>query len=79
MAHIKEFYEYVNLTADELDEWLQTKESKDAGYSADGGETTGHQSGREIVEILKKNPKPAEEDSYDEEELSRMGKVVAYW
>jgi len=79
MAHIKEFYDYVNLSHTELSKWLDTKESKDAGFSDNGEETKGHQSGKKIVEILKKHAKPAKEDQYEEEEIQWMAKVVAYW
>ena len=42
------------MTASELEKWLETDESKAAGDS-DSGESTGHKSGRRIVEILRKN------------------------
>jgi hypothetical protein len=43
----------VNMTAKELEDWLQTDESKAAGQGS--GESTGHKSGRRIVEILRKD------------------------
>ena len=44
----------VNMTAGELEEWLGTDESQGAGDKGDdGGESTGHQSGRHIVELLR--------------------------
>jgi hypothetical protein len=48
---IEEFDEAVNMTPKELEEWLQTDESKSVGQSDGGGESKGHESGRRIVEI----------------------------
>jgi hypothetical protein len=47
-----EFGEAVNMTASELDSWLDTDESKSVGQS-DGGESVGHESGRRIVALLR--------------------------
>ena len=44
----------VNMTASELESWLETDESRSAGDKGSGGESTGHRSGRRIVEILRK-------------------------
>jgi hypothetical protein len=49
---IEEFDEAVNMTPKELEEWLQTEESKSVGQSDGGGESKGHESGRRIVEII---------------------------
>ncbi|KAM0790879.1 hypothetical protein ACM66B_004719 [Microbotryomycetes sp. NB124-2] len=75
---IEEFNNYVNMTADELEEWLQTEESTGAGWTSDGGdESVGHQSGRKIVEILRKNP-DKDPEGYDEDDIAHMRKVAAY-
>jgi Protein of unknown function (DUF3140) len=54
--HVQEFDEVVNMTATELERWLETDESKSVGESAGGagGESKGHRSGRRIVDILGK-------------------------
>ena len=67
-----EFYDCVNMQPKELEDWLDTEESKSVGDS-DGGESTGHKSGRRIVEI--KNTKKADltDSQYD-----HMSKVVGY-
>lgn len=52
---IEDFNESLNMTRRELEEWLQTEESRSVGQSDGGGESTGHRSGRKIVEILEKN------------------------
>jgi hypothetical protein len=52
---IEEFDEVVNMSARELEEWLQTEESREVGQKDGGGESRGHESGRRIVEILEKD------------------------
>jgi hypothetical protein len=53
------FNEQVNMTADELEKWLEDPQSSDAGTGV------GIESGRRIVEILRKNP-TKNPDAYDE-------------
>ena len=62
----------VNLTAKQLDEWLDTDESKSVGDSSDG-ESTGHAMGREIVRIL--GTKKAD---LTDDDAATMKKVVGY-
>lgn len=69
----KDFSDAVNMTAKELEDWLATPESKDAGQHKDGGESTGHESGRHIVQILRKR----KGDITDADER-HMRKVVGY-
>jgi predicted NAD/FAD-dependent oxidoreductase len=52
----------VNMSADELEAWLETPESKRVGFKPDGGESVGHASGRRIVRLLREGP--AGEDDY---------------
>jgi hypothetical protein len=70
---IEEFDEAVNMTPKELEEWLQTDESKSVGQSDDGGESKGHESGRRIVEIKRKN-----KSDYTDDDLDHMRRVVSY-
>ena len=70
---IEEFDEAVNMTPKELEEWLQTEESKSVGQSDGGGESKGHKSGRKIVEILGKN-----RTDYSSDEIDHMRRVVSY-
>ncbi|QIN79854.1 DUF3140 domain-containing protein [Rubrobacter marinus] len=70
---VEEFNEAVNMGAKELEEWLQTDESKSVGQSDDGGESKGHESGRRIVEILEKN-----KGDYTEDDIDHMRRVVSY-
>ena len=39
----------VNMTASEIEKWLDTDESREVGQKDDGGESVGHRSGRRIV------------------------------
>lgn len=67
-----QFDETVNMTAEELRRWLDTDESKSVGQkSEDGGESTGHASGRRIVELLEKT-------ELTEDDYAHMRKVVGY-
>jgi len=43
-----DFRDAVNMSPSELEEWLDTEESRSVGDS-DAGESTGHRSGRRIV------------------------------
>ncbi|MFD6419999.1 DUF3140 domain-containing protein [Streptomyces sp. NPDC060194] len=69
----KEFGDAVNMTASQLDSWLETDESKSVGQSGDGGESVGHASGRRIVKLL--HTKKADLTDAD---LAHMRKVVGY-
>lgn len=62
----------VNMAPKELEDWLETEESKSVGDS-DDGESTGHKSGRRIVEIKRTNKDDLTDDQWD-----HMAKVVGY-
>ncbi|KAL9130513.1 MAG: hypothetical protein Q9217_001333 [Psora testacea] len=76
---IQEFNELVNMSAEELEQWLKQEDSESSGWAkADGSdETIGHESGRKIIEILKNNPKK-DPSRYNEDDLGHMRKVVSY-
>ena len=61
----------VNMTASELERWLDTDESKSVGQGS--GESTGHRSGRRIVKILGTNKGDLTDD-----DAAHMRKVVGY-
>lgn len=48
-----EFRELVNMKPADLEKWLATDASRAAGQHKDGGESTGHASGRRIAGILR--------------------------
>jgi hypothetical protein len=70
---IEKFDEAVNMTPKELEEWLQTEESKSVGQSDSGGESKGHESGRRIVEIKRKN-----KSDYTDDDVEHMKRVNSY-
>jgi hypothetical protein len=67
------FLHLVNLAPKELEEWLQTDESKTVGWTDNGGESVGHASGRRIVEIKRKK-----KDDLTKGDYEHMRKVVNY-
>ncbi|MGW0932349.1 DUF3140 domain-containing protein [Streptomyces sp. NPDC002644] len=68
-----DFREVVNMKPADLEKWLATPESQEAGQHKDGGESTGHASGRRIVEILGARKGDLSDDDY-----AHMRKVVGY-
>jgi hypothetical protein len=69
---IDEFDRAVNMTPKELEEWLQTEESRSVGQSDGGGESKGHELGRRIVEIKHKK-----EPDYTDD-IEHMKRVNSY-
>ena len=67
-----EWRDLVNMAPKELEEWLETEESQKVGDS-DSGESTGHKSGRRIVEIKRTN-----KDDLTDAQWDHMAKVVGY-
>ncbi len=70
----RDFADAVNMTATELEKWLDTDESRSVGQKSDGsGESTGHESGRRIVDLLRTN-----KDDLSDDDLAHMRKVHGY-
>jgi Protein of unknown function (DUF3140) len=70
----REFGEAVNMTAGELENWLETDESKAVGQPGGGSdESTGHASGRRIVELLR-----TKKDDLTDDDIAHMRKVHGY-
>lgn len=67
-----EWRELVNMAPGELEQWLQTEESRSVGDS-DDGESTGHKSGRRIVTI-----KRTDKDELSDDQWNHMATVVGY-
>ncbi|KAL4914976.1 hypothetical protein BDW62DRAFT_134096 [Aspergillus aurantiobrunneus] len=75
---INEFNGLVNMTANELRDWLKEEQSQSSGWTGEGGsETIGHESGRKIVSILEHNP-TKDPSSYSDDEIDHMRRVVSY-
>jgi hypothetical protein len=68
-----EFHERVNMTASQLRHWLESDESQEVGDFKGGDESTGHQSGRRIVDLLGKKKSDLTDD-----DLAHMHKVTGY-
>jgi len=68
-----DFDEAVNMTPKELEDWLETEESQAAGDTGGDGESTGHKSGRRIVEIKRTKVADLTDDDH-----AHMRKVVGY-
>ena len=72
--HLSDFRKAVNMTAKELTDWLKTEESREVGQkTTEQAESTGHESGREIVQLLRKS-----QAEYTEEDIHQMQRVVSY-
>ena len=70
---IEEFDKALNMSSKELEEWLETDESKAVGQKDGGSESKGHESGRKIVEILGKD-----RSHYTDEDIDHMRRAVGY-
>ncbi|QJW89057.1 DUF3140 domain-containing protein [Spirosoma taeanense] len=70
----KEFDELVNMSASQIEKWLETEESRSVGQKKDGeDESTGHKSGEKIIAILGKKTGDLTDDDY-----AHMRKVISY-
>ncbi|TKJ28538.1 DUF3140 domain-containing protein [Blastococcus sp. CCUG 61487] len=69
----REFAEAVNMTPAELETWLDTDESQAVGQKDGDGESTGHASGRRIVDLLR-----TAKGDLTGDDLAHMRKVHGY-
>src|SRR3954454_11270817 len=69
----REFGEAVNMTARALEEWRGTEQSQAVGQKSGDDESTGHASGRRIVELLHTRKADLTED-----DLAHMRTVHGY-
>jgi hypothetical protein len=67
-----EWRELVNMAPKELEDWLETDQSRSVG-DTDDGESTGHASGRRIVQIKRTN-----KDQLSDNQWDHMATVVGY-
>lgn len=69
-----DFRDSVNMTAGELEQWLETDVSRDVGAKPEsGGESVGHHSGRRIVELLR-----TKQGELTDADFAHMRKVAGY-
>ncbi|MGS2615198.1 DUF3140 domain-containing protein [Micromonospora sp. LZ34] len=71
----REFTEAVNMKPGELSTWLDSEKSKHVGWrkGTKGGESVGHESGRRIIDLLRRKRGELSENDY-----RHMRKVVGY-
>lgn len=69
-----EFQTKQNMTIQELEDWLDTEKSKNAGKEMGNGETIGHRSGRSILNIKKKDKSELTEANWD-----KINETVGYY
>ncbi|WP_372423256.1 DUF3140 domain-containing protein [Salinarimonas chemoclinalis] len=70
----RDFEDAVNMTPEQLEDWLATEESRGVGWTREGeSEAVGHKSGRRIVDIARTRKTDLTEDDY-----AHMRKVVGY-
>ncbi|MFE6746456.1 DUF3140 domain-containing protein [Kitasatospora purpeofusca] len=70
---LADFHRLVNLTPNQLSRWLQSDTSKESGQHKNGGESTGHASGRRILRLL-----DTKQADLSDEDLAHMRKVTGY-
>ncbi|MGB3591355.1 MAG: DUF3140 domain-containing protein [Nonlabens sp.] len=68
-----DFYDAVNMTPSEIEDWLETDKSKSVGQDSGDGESKGRKSAKKIIDI--KCTKKADLTS---DQLDHMNKVVGY-
>jgi len=69
----QDFKDKVNMAPKELEEWLQTEESKSVGKDDGDGESVGHKSGKRIIKIKHTNKNDLTDYQYE-----HMQKVNGY-
>jgi hypothetical protein len=71
---LDEFRSCVNMAPKQLEDWLDSDESKQVGAKeSDDAESVGHASGRRIVKLLR-----MKQDDYTSSDFEHMRKVVGY-
>ncbi|MGN6252392.1 MAG: DUF3140 domain-containing protein [Marmoricola sp.] len=69
----EDWQEAVNMTAGQIEDFLDTDASRSVGDKGSGGESTGHRSGRRIVQILR-----SRKGDLTDDDAAHMRKVVGY-
>ena len=68
-----EFYDNVNMTPSEIEDWLETEKSKSVGQDSGDGESIGRKSAKKIIKIKRKKKDDLTTDNYE-----HMQKVNSY-
>lgn len=70
---VKDFKDAVNMSPKQLESWLSTEDSQRVGQKNGGNESIGHKSGKQIIELLKK-----QQSDYNDDDITHMQKVTSY-
>lgn len=70
-----EFYDQVNMTPSEIEDWLETDKSKSVGQDSGDGESKGRKSAKRIIEI--KRTKKAELTDSDYDHMQKVNGYIA--
>lgn len=75
LREVKQGFEsLVNMSATQIEKWLESDESQAVGQKTDDdAESTGHKSGKRIVQLLNRKDSDLTESDYD-----HMRKVISY-
>src|SRR5262249_52672884 len=68
----RDFRALVNMTARELESWLETAESKTVGQDSGDGESIGRKSGRRTLQLLRIKRAPNADD------VKHMRRVISF-
>ena len=68
-----EFYDNVNMTPSEIEDWLDTDKSKSVGQDSGDGESKGRKSAKKIIEI-----KRTKKDDLTDSDYGHMQKTNSY-
>jgi len=69
---IRDFKQAVNMTPKQLQNWLDTDDSKVVGQKDGNDESIGHKSGKYIVKLLQR------QSDYSEDDIAQMQRVISY-
>jgi len=69
----QDFKDRINMSPSEIEDWLDTDESKSVGIDSGDGESKGRKSAKKIIDIRHKKKDDLEEEDYD-----HMKKVNSY-
>ena len=68
-----DFRDKINMSPSEIEDWLETEESKSVGQDSGDGESIGRKSAKKIIDIRRQNVEDHTASDYD-----HMQKVVGY-
>ena len=68
-----DFYDNVNMTPSEIEDWLETEKSRSVGQDSGDGESIGRKSAKKIISIKRTKKEDLTKDQYE-----HMQKVNGY-